>query len=57
MGLGRDIQLWDVAAHQLVLSLKGNQNQLYRVAFSPDGRFLATSGVDSVLRLWHVEIQ
>jgi WD40 repeat protein len=56
MGLGRDIQLWDVAARQVVLSLKGNQNQLYRLAFSPDGRFLATSGMDGVLRLWQVEI-
>jgi WD40 repeat protein len=56
MGNGRDIRLWDIIARQSVLSLKGNQNQLYRVAFSPDGRFLGTSGVDGVLRIWQVEI-
>ena len=53
-GLGREITLWDVAARQAVLSLTGNQNQLYRLAFSPDGKFLATSGEDGVLRLWRL---
>jgi WD40 repeat protein len=45
-----------VPATQPVPNLPGNQNQLYRVAFSPDGRFLGTTGVDGVLRLWRVEI-
>jgi uncharacterized protein with WD repeat len=55
MGQGQDILLWDVAARQVVLSLKGNQNELYFLAFSPDGRFLATTGVDGVLRLFQIE--
>jgi WD40 repeat protein len=40
----------------IVLTLNGNQNQLYRVAFSPDGRWLGTTGVDGALRLWQVEL-
>jgi WD40 repeat protein len=55
-GLGRDVQLWDAAARQAVLTLKGDQSQVNRVAFSPDGRFLATTGSDGLLRLWQVEI-
>jgi WD40 repeat protein len=38
-----------------VLTIQGNTSQLYRVAFSPDGKFLAASGADGVLRLWRLD--
>jgi WD40 repeat protein len=55
LGVGQEILMWDVAAGQEVLRLTGNQNQVYRVEFSPDGRYLAASGVDGVARVWEVE--
>jgi WD40 repeat protein len=54
-GDNRVIHLWDVAARERVLTIQGNTSQLYRVAFSPDGKFLAASGADGVLRLWRLD--
>lgn len=51
--IGR-VQLWDVASGQEIGSLKGHGKAVTQVAFSRDGRFLATSGSDNSIKIWDV---
>ncbi|MGD0702887.1 MAG: WD40 repeat domain-containing protein [Trebonia sp.] len=48
------VQLWNVASHRLIGQLQTRQEPFIRgLAFSPDGRLLATSSpVGPVVRLW-----
>jgi WD40 repeat protein len=40
------IKLWDLALHKNVQTLKGHTAKVLSVAFSPDGRLLASGGYD-----------
>ncbi len=49
---GQPIQLWEVASGKKLLSCAGQSERLRIVAFSPDGRWLASSDVwDHMIRL------
>ena len=50
------VDIWDVAAHKVVRTLRGHTNQMNGVAFLPDGTLLATCAWDRTIRLWDPRI-
>lgn len=59
------IKLWDVETGACIRTLEhsnnldqtadGNRGQIRAVTFSPDGRCLASGGLDNIIRIWDVQ--
>jgi WD40 repeat protein len=54
VGTGKKLELRDVSTGNLIASLDGHQDQINTIAFSPDGKYIATTGFDNQLYLWQV---
>ncbi len=49
---GQGAGVWDVATGRLLVRLDGHDGAVKTVAYSPDGKALATGGADNTTRLW-----
>ena len=46
------IRIWDVQSHAEVRTLRGHSNSIPALAFSPDGKTLASGSMDQTVKLW-----
>jgi len=50
--LATEIILWSVPAQAEVRRLRGHTNSIYALAFSPDGKTLASGSMDQTVKFW-----
>lgn len=54
IGIEIDIKLWNIETGEVAATFRGHGKDITSLAFSPDGKTLASSGKDSKVLLWNV---
>jgi WD40 repeat protein len=55
--VGGSVQLWNVTRGARTATLTGHTAEIASIAWSPDGKLLATGSADQTVRLWNVTTQ
>lgn len=50
------VRLWDVERGTCVHKLTRHQEPVYSVAFSPDGKHIASGSFDKCVHIWNVQV-
>jgi len=53
---GYDTKIWDAATGELRKTFAGHSDVIVTVAFSPDGKLLATGSVDKYVKIWDLAL-
>jgi WD40 repeat protein len=51
----QNLKLWDVQTGKLFQAFIGHTGDVIRIAFSPDGKLIASIGADNSLKLWEAQ--
>ena len=49
-----EVLIYDVGERKLIRTIKGHSDCIYGIAFSPDGKTIATASYDKLIKLWDI---
>lgn len=52
---GKTVELWDLRTVKLKITFEGHTANVISIAFSPDGKMIASGDYEGVIRLWDID--